>query len=221
MTLLRTAAGLALLSLMMALAGCGSDPSAQDFTLQAKAIAALLNPGGAAGGQNLNNLDPAAAAALRSDLERKGQPTYLAINPSLRISGLMTPYGQNGDVQTWASPEGQTISLRQGLLVASRGYGPDLMSATVPGISQIAAGNGATQRRFYYLGGADEPREYDFDCSLADIGTETIAVLGKSYVTRRVDFTNSYWFDGGLNLRQSRQVITLGMQNLLLQRIID
>jgi hypothetical protein len=30
-----------------------------------------------------------------------------------------------------------------------------------------------------------------------------------------------YWFDNRLILRQSRQVITLGMESLLIQRIVD
>jgi len=218
------------LAALLALAGCGSDSTVEDLRGQVRVIAAFVAPGATRGGPDLAQLDPAAAQALRARLEAAGQPSLLVANPGQRFAEVMTPYGRNGGVETWTSANRTTISLRNGLLVASRGFGPDLMSSSVPDIAKVSSGAGTTQRSFYYLGGADERLAFDFDCTLASLGSETIAVLGKSYATRKVSescshplgsFVNVYWFDNRLNLRQSRQVVTLGMDSLLIQRIID
>ena len=229
MIMQRSLMGLFLASLI-ALSGCGSDSSVQDLRSQVRIIGSVLVPGATRSGPALGNLDPSAAQDLRARLQTAGQPTLLVINPGQGFAELMTPFGRNGGVETWTSPGQTTISLRDGLLVASRGFGPDLMSSSGPGLSQVRTGQGATRRSFYYLGGADERRAFDFDCTLATEGSQTITVLGKAYATRKVtescthplgNFVNVYWFDHRLILRQSRQVVTLGMESLLIQRIID
>ncbi len=223
---------LALLALLSTavLTGCGNDPLAGDYARPLKAIAAKLQAGRGAAPPTLATLDPAGTLALRNALEDDGQPIILVGNPALKYTNLMAPYGQNGDVQTWASQEYETVALRQGLLVATRGFGADLMSSTGPGIAQIASGAGTTRRQYYYLDGADQPHRFDYDCVLAPAGTESIAVLGKIYATRKVtescsgnqdSFTNAFWFDKSQNLRQSQQMIAPGTDDLFLQRVID
>lgn len=216
------------LSGVLGLAGCGSDSDSADLQAPIKTIVSSLTP--AAARMPLTRLDPAAAQGLRAELEAAGKPVYLVANPGQRFEGLMTPIGQNRDVTTWGSPTGEQISLRGGLLVASRGFGPDLMSSAGPDLARVRGGTGGTARSFYYLDGGDQRKAFDFACTLAAAGAETITVLGKSYGTRKVtescshplgNFQNVYWFDNSLILRQSRQVVTLGMETLLLQRIVD
>ena len=217
-------------ALALALAGCGSDSTVQDLRGQIRVIASIVTPGATKSGPDLGQLDPAAAQALRAKLEASGKPSLLVINPGQGFAEVMTPFGRNDGVETWTSPNRTTISLRNGLLVASRGFGPDLMSSSGPDIAKVSAGVGETRRSFYYLGGADERLAFDFDCVLEALGAENIAILGKSYATRKIsescshplgNFVNVYWFDNRLNLRQSRQVVTLGMDSLMIQRIID
>jgi hypothetical protein len=225
----RTLAALVLASLTV-LSGCGSDTSALDLRNQVRAFSAVLGPAASRVGPALDALDTSAALALRTRLEAAGTPTLLVINRGQGFSDLMTPFGRNGDVETWSSPNQTTISLRGGLLVASRGFGPDLMSSAGPSLAQVAAGKGATKRSFYYLDGADARLAFDFDCTLAAAGPERIVILGKAFDTRKVtescahplgSFINVYWFDNRLKMRQSVQVVTLGMPSLMLQRIID
>jgi hypothetical protein len=229
MTTFPTAIGVALMS-ALALSGCGSDIGAKDYgdLFKGAAIALNLTPRG--GQTTVDQVDPAEAAQLRTALQLDGQPIYLVAAPSLKYLALMAPYGQNGDVQTWASTHYESISLRQGMLVASRGFGRDLMSSVTPSIAQIASGQGITNRRYYYLDGADQTQRFDFTCTLSPAGSEAIVILTKQSATRKVaescvgttgSFTNEYWFDHGANLRQSRQLVTPGMENLLMQRVID
>ena len=219
------ASGLAIAA-TMALFGCGSDQSANDYQPLFKGAAAALN----SPAQPLETVDPAAAAALRAVLQQDGQPIYLVAAPALNYLDLMAPYGQNADVTTWASAHYESISLRQGMLIATRGFGQDLMSSAGPSVAQIAAGHGTTQRRYLYLDGADQTATLDFSCDLWSEGNTSITILARSYATRKVvetcvgptgAFRNEFWFDHGTNLRQSRQMFAPGMENILMQRVID
>lgn len=229
MMTLRACIGLALLS-AVALSGCGSDTDIQDYRNQAAVLGNAVKAARTRGGTGLAAMDSTAIAALRSALEKDGQPIYLVINSGAQFTDLMAPYGQNADVQTWSSMHYETISLRQGMLVASRGFGADLMSSVGPSVARIAQASGTTNRSYFYLDGADKTQRYDFTCSLSPAGTETVVVLGRSYATLKVNescsgvtgsFNNTFWFDSGTNLRQSSQMITVGLDNLVLQRVID
>ena len=227
MTALRLLLPIALLA-NLALSGCGSDNDARDFATQGVLLSAAFN--GVKDSSATGSANPAAISALRAALEADRQPIYFVVNPELGYSNLMAPYGQNGDVQTWSSTRYETVSLRQGMLVATRGFGADLMTATGPAITQIASAGGEANRRYFYLDGSDTTREFDYTCKLAPAGGETIQVLGRSYTARKVsescvgpsgNFENLYWFDQRSILRQSSQMVVPNRDNLVLQRVID
>ena len=217
---------------IFALAGCGNDPSASDLSEPIKQAGArlkgLLTRDKTAA--TLATLGPDAIAPLRKALEDDGQPILLVGSKTTGFAGLMAPYGTNGDVVTWSTEQYVTLSTRDGIIVATRGFGPDLMSASAPSLAQIAAGQGSTVRRYYYLDGADQTQSYAYDCTLARDGSETIVILGKSYAASRISescsgpagsFTNQYWFDSRHILRQSRQFLVPGVSDMMLQRVID
>ncbi len=226
-------AALALVSTLALLAGCGND-SAADYAAPGQAIAALLSgQGRPPPGMVTTEDDPAVQEGLRAfraNLEADGQPILLASNATLKYGTLHAPFGRNGDVQTWASTGYQQISLRDGVMVATRGFGPDLMSAAAPSIATIARGNGTTRRQYFYLDGADQRQVVEYTCNLAVAGSESITVMTKVHATRKVtescsgpagSFTNSYWFENGLNLRQSSQFLAPGLDNMFMQRVVD
>ena len=220
----------ALLVAATLLASCGNDAVGTDYSAAAKGLIGLLKKDKSAAAPTLASLDQQGIATLRGALEGDGQAILLVVSPSLKYTNLMAPYGQNGNVQTWASTQYETLSLRAGMLVATRGFGADLMSSSGPDIAAIASGHGMTKRSYFYLDGGDHPRRFDYTCRLEPAGAEPVTVLGKVHSTRKVienctgsaaAFTNEYWFETGTNLRQSRQMMTPGLANLLLQRVID
>lgn len=216
--------------LAVVLAGCGSNPASNDNGRSFKDLAVTLNLGQAGAPPSLTDLDPTTAAALRQILQKDGQAITLVAHPALHYSSLMAPYGRNGDVQTWSSEKYETIALRQGMLIASRGFGADLMSADAPSLAQIASGHGSFARRYFYLNGGDQTQQYDFACNLASGGAEAITIMAKTYAARKVtescsgatgSFSNDYWFDNGNILRQSHQMVIVGRADMVLQRVID
>ena len=219
-----------ILAAATALSGCGSDSNVTAAALPSKIFFSALLARAKAAKNPPAALDPASLQALRKALEKDGQPILLVLNPSLKYSDLMAPYGQNADVQTWSSTSYTTISLREGLVVATRGLGPDIMSATVPPLATLSAARGQYQRSYYYLDGADQRQVLTYDCTLSAGGSQTISVLGKDFFTRVViescaggagSLTNQYWFDPTAGLRQSQQFLAPGLQDLTIQRIVD
>jgi hypothetical protein len=217
----------------LVLSACGNDTGSIDYAGAPAVFAALQGKGRAAGGVTADPNDPAVRAgilALRDVLQKGGQPIILVSNASLKFGSLMAPFGGNNGVETWSSTSYQTVSLRGGVMVATRGFGPDLMSSVAPGIATIAGAKGTTQRRYSYLDGADQPQTLEFTCTLAAAGRESIEVMALSFATRKVTeacagpaatFTNEYWFDGSTKLRQSKQFLAPGLANMMIQKVID
>ncbi len=220
-----TSAALFALALLSA---CGTDPQAGENQAAARSLKTV------AGSLLTLGHKPATAplddAQLRAALLNVGQPIYSVKIDKMRYNNFMVPYGDNGPIQTWASKSYESVSLNDGILVATRGFGADLMSATTPTVGQARSGSGFFHRVYYYLDGADQPQQSDFDCNFVASGAETIAVLGKAYATRRITescsnpetaFENVYWFDGSGSLRRSVQYVSAQAASVQLQRIID
>lgn len=223
------------LGFALGLAGCGNDKSGVSTALPVKEIlkAQIEKLKGNSQPTALAapvELDAATLAEGRKVLEATGSPVLSVSDPLLGIASFMTPIGTNSDVVTWANPGYQTISMRNGVILATRGFVTDLMSSDAPSVEQLRSGTGSYRRVNYVLDGADQTRAYVLDCRLSVSKSETITIIGKPYVTRRVeeactgddgDLTNIYWFDESGAIRQSSQARSPGVENLQLQAIID
>ena len=226
MTFLRPA-----LFALLVLAACSSDKAKPDLPLKDLAKAVLQRViGGGSSAATPAAPDAATIAAGRKLLEEAGKPVILITDAGTGLAGFMGVLGENGLVQTWATPDYLTIGLRDGVLISTRGFGADLMSAEAPDLAVLASASGQYHRSFYYLDGADQTQVYGYDCRLDTAGAAQITLLGKAYETRLVtekcsgkqgDFENEYWFDAAGLLRQSSQMRLQGVENLQLQRIID
>lgn len=212
------------------LAGCGNDQKPAALPIKAILQAQMKGPAAAATAPVAAAADPAMLAEARRVLAEGGQPVISVADRARGSATFMVPLGRNGDVVTWANPEYQTIAMRGGVILATRGFGRDLISAEVPALAVLRSGQGSHRRVHYVLDGADQTLRQEFDCTLSISNPETISVLDRSYEARRVDevctgeagaLTNSYWFDASGAIRQSRQARALGVENLQLQAIID
>lgn len=222
--------------LLLALAACGNDKSAgvlggipvKDLAKASMAEIGLGPKPQAAPPPTAP--DPAQLAEARRVLEEGGIPLFIIQSKDLGLAAYFSKLGQNGDVITWSTTDYKSISMRDGMIIQTRGLGPDIMSSYAPTTDMVQRGTGTTKRVYFSLDNADRSVRRDFDCVLTNTGTDQIDVIGKLYSARRIEeactgpsgsFVNVFWFDGRAKLRQSSQHLAPGIENLLLQKIID
>lgn len=198
---------LALLGLTI-LAGCGNGPNQEIARGMLKNVHLPFGKRAA----------PSQVAQLtRAQVDALGVPLLRVTALKLKTQALLGVYGTNGPVTTWSTTDKTTIALKGGIVVATRGLPGDLMSAAVPSLADIAAGDGVVARTHYYLGKNDQTEPEVFRCTLATAGAEEITVVGLAYRTRHVtescvaggqSFTNDYWIDAKGAVRRSVQWIS-------------
>lgn len=216
------------LALMVAvgLSSCGTDRDANSGTKIIKQTATQLFTSR----KKRRAAATPAPAITRAALDKFHSPMMQIEVPTLGLTTFIVPFAQNGDVETWSSVDDQTISFRQGIMIATRGFGSDLMQSIAPSAAQIASGAGTYDRAYYYLDGADKTQRFDYRCTLANLGVEAITVVDRQHSTLHVtescigkqgDFVNEYWFENGNFLRKSKQLLVQPWAPITFQRVID
>lgn len=131
----------------------------------------------------------------------------------------MTRVGRNGAAITWISPGKVTMTFEDGILVATRGLGDDLMGADPIGVrTALKAGGGTATRRQSFLSSEDQIFTRDLTCTITRNGPETLQTITGPRETVKLtedckgpllEFKNTYWMTGGEILR-SRQAVSAG-----------
>lgn len=212
-------------ALGLSLGACGNDP---DAGFGFKTISAYVK-GRLAGNRTTQPqqvvLTPEILAGIDSPL------LYAKVEQSGGAATLGA-VARNGDAVTWSTADGRTISLRNGLLVATRGLGGDLLSADVaPLQAAMSAGGGSYTRAFEHLDGENQVAALETSCTLTREGRQTIDIVGNRYDTlfyREIcndesgQATNQYWVEPGTStVRQSRQWVSPTIGMLFVQQVID
>ena len=70
-------------------------------------------------------------------LENLGFSVIYADLPSIQKASFMRPMERNANVETWVSTQGTSLSMADGIIVATRGYGYDLASSKRPTLSEL------------------------------------------------------------------------------------
>ena len=160
--------------------------------------------------------NPAAQAAFERRVQA-GQPTIIAsVEKDGRVSSFARA-ARNDDVETWISGDNVSLSLRHGLLTATRGFGWDLMTTdNAESAALIRQRQSGTAIRIHrYLNGEGHLIARSFVCDVRsrgqrdiEIGPETVrTVLVEETCTGTDDsFRNLYWIDmRNHTILQSRQ----------------
>lgn len=221
----RLTAALAVLAL---LAACGSEKSepspmgAAVGTLAKATISRVTTR--RAGGEAKSAAPPG-----RAELEKYGMPILRTVIPSRAADAMLTISDQKGPVVTWTTSDGTTFSLRDGVLIQTRGLGPDLMSARAPSLAQLRQNGGTHQRVYYFLGQDDRPTTRTYDCTVQVRGGESVTIFGRSHATTRVTeecarpqgkITNEFWLEGA-TVRKSRQWVSGLTGHVDFERVVD
>lgn len=207
-------------------AACGNDKGASNPV--AAAVGQMAQATLAKGKKGAAPAAQAAAPVGRAELAAFGKPILRVQSKALGQDGFLTIADAKENVVTWTAQGQANFSLRDGVLIQTRGLGSDLMSAQVPSLAQLRSG-ASYERVYYFLGPDDIGTRRTYDCTTATIGRETIEVVGKTHATTRVTetctrqngkVTNDYWIEGS-TVRKSRQWASNGVTYLEFEKVID
>ncbi len=202
------------IALFAALAGCGELSEGVPLAQLSRGII------GAASG--LIDSDTPAQTTANAELSRaaiEASPTNLLRLSiiSLEATDVLAEIGRNGNDVTWANSASIGVTFQNGLLIATRGLGFDVMGADVKGAYRSLSGGGNHMRKVDFLDGLDQIQQLDFQCQTAVIGRDVIVIYERSYDTTileetcsstDLEFKNTYWRDRNDVIWQSRQWIS-------------
>ena len=160
-------------------------------------------------------------AALRAQLTPEviaqiGGPILIVQTPSRDAVAVLNRVGNNNGVETFLTPDGVAISLRDGMVIATRGLGFDLMTADVAEPLLALKGLGSTAVRIHrYLDGENQIVAKSFTCAYAVTGSLRVAETCTSSLD---SFENSYVLDASGNIVSSRQWVSPQIGVVLIER---
>jgi Group 4 capsule polysaccharide lipoprotein gfcB, YjbF len=214
-------------SLVAALAACGSSkPEASPLGMAVGSVAKATI------GRVTARRAPAQAApapVTRADLEKFGVPILRAVIPVRSADALLTITDAKGGTLTWSTTDGTTFTQRDGVLIQTRGLGPDLMSAQAPSAAALRTDGGTHQRVYYFLGENDGTTRRSYDCTVTAAGTEEIEIFARTHKVEKFtetcarpqgSITNTFWFEGPV-IRKSKQLASGGLGFIDFERVID
>lgn len=138
--------------------------------------------------------------------------------PAKSLKFPMFPVEQDGDVTVWAAQDSSQLAIRGGMVISSRGFGMDLMSAQVTTVAELLGGAETHTRVYNTLDGADSPVSEAFTCTVAPGTTE-----GGPSVAHHIQedcigprkIRNEFWIDGNGHIAQSRQWLSVGARYVI------
>jgi hypothetical protein len=184
-----TRKSIAVLFVVGLLSACGSNQSEQS----------ILGP---ISQMFLGFTKPAAPHTSMADIQRQITP---AVRQRFRHTSLMIAQleqnerasilvrkGLNRDVETYFTPDNLSLSLKEGVLVGTRGFGFDLMSSDVAEVIGGIRHGGRAVRVHRYLDGEDQIVIKSYICDYSGNTQVTETCYGKDH-----SFKNSYQMSGG------------------------
>ncbi|OED47364.1 YjbF family lipoprotein [Leisingera sp. S232] len=125
-----------------------------------------------------------------------------------------------GSIAIWRTQDNVSLSLRQGMVIATRGLGGGLLSAQVPAADGVAGPARGGARRYTVRADGNGQTTLEMACSLHDLGAAAVEIVEVTHPTRHLQercslegagggtVVNDYWVDsrpGRAQVWQSRQ----------------
>lgn len=139
------------------------------------------------------------------------EPLLRVSAPSVGAEGVMKLVGRNGAVDTWMSFDLYSVSLQKGVVVATRGFGFDMMagdgSASLEAMALLDGREYGRQIR--YLTSDNHSSWLMAACHMGASGRDrALRRYDEKCRARRHVFTNHYWMDAKGQIVQSRQWVS-------------
>lgn len=157
-------------------------------------------------------LDTVEIAAIEVTLERRDIFAYLFVETERRDDSP-------GRITVWRTEDDVTVSVRNGVVIATRGLGGDILSSAVQ-VSGDAPGPSGSGERIQMIRGLDNKEQrLVLSCELVDLGPDPVTIVELTYPTRHLqerceggvsvgggEIVNDYWVESARGMVwQSRQ----------------
>ena len=173
--------------------------------------------------------DPAAAEPSPEMAAAQPQDVLVVSIAALGLALPTVQIGENGAVTTWRADQGFSFSFEDGVLVATRGLGDDLIGSDTGGLAAVlGAGGGTVERAHSYLGALDQVVLRTTSCTVTNAGPEEVTTLtggtrtltrfNESCQGRTIAFENIYWLDDDGNIMRSQQLVSPSLAYLVTDR---
>ena len=156
-------------------------------------------------------LDEIEGSYIEVTLERPDIFAYLS-------AALVRRDGTPGEVVQWRTEDEVTLTMRNGMLIATRGLGGDLVSADVAVAEGVTGPASGGEKVMYVRTGDLEERRLVLSCDLADLGPAPVEIVELTHPARHLResctaegaaggrVVNDYWVDSRSGIVwQSRQ----------------
>jgi len=149
-----------------------------------------------------STLDAVEGSYIEAVVERRDALAYLHVDARRQDQ-------HPGQITVWRTDDNVTLTMRNGVLIATRGLGGDLLSAQVPVRSGTLGPAHGGAHVMSLRSGANHQRRLSLACELIDLGPETVRIVEQSYSTRHLqqrcsggggEVVNDYWVDSSAGL---------------------
>ncbi len=167
------------------------------------------------------------ASMTRADIEASPVPIMFMIAQDLEGAAVVQLAAENGRRQTWASPDGITVTTLDGIITSTRGFAEDLFASDPENtLSVIRAGGGVSEKVVEFLDSNDHIQSITLRCEVSAIATLTLEIVEIAYETTRykehciggdLDHINYYWAEDDGNIVQTQQWMSFSVGYLVTQ----
>jgi len=183
------------------IAACGSEP--QENTVLGPYLQGIQSLGRPAPvSPSADEIRDQITPAVRSELG--GAPLMIAVLEKNNLASVLIKEQSNRNLVTYFTPDGISLTLKDGVLVGTRGLGFDLMSADVADVLPALSRNGSEIVRIHrYLDGEDQIVIQSFICDVRGQREVVETCHGDG-----LKIENSYQTNGSGRIVSSRQWIS-------------
>lgn len=153
---------------------------------------------------------------IAATLQATPDPVSLVVLQKTNSVSPIVEVERNGAYRTYVTPSRQTMTLRQGVVTATRGLSNDLMSSDVDDTLRLISARrpGQTRRVMRYLDGEEQIVALNFECQMSVGGSQKVAagevsamarVMSENCKGEGLSFTNTYLVDGSGEVLSSVQ----------------
>lgn len=191
------------------------------------AVSAVRGLAGASASSESPQFNALAGWALAGIEEQSGDHLLLNVFDS-GAGAVLVPVSNNGPRTTWVSAEGASVTIEQGVILATRGFGADLMGLQTPTTGDAFRNPSNYTRTHDLLNGLGQIERFDYQCVSSFLKEETLVISDKSHETTAYQevcegeqyiFTNVYWLTSDDTFVQSVQWVSPELGQIGYQRL--